>query len=210
MTRLVVATRSGHKAAEIDRILRPLGLGLVTLPDLDVDPDPAEDDLEVHDTFRENAAAKARWFARRLQRPVLADDSGLCVDALGGRPGVHTKRFSGRADLTGDELDRANNLHLLERLARVPGPERTARYVCCAALAWPDGRAVAAIGTVAGRITDAPAGDGGFGYDPLFEVAGLGVRFSEVPAATKAAISHRARAFRAMASGLASPPFPLL
>jgi XTP/dITP diphosphohydrolase len=209
MTRLVLATRSAHKAAEIDAILNPLRIQVVTLQDVPLEPDPREDDLEAFDTFRDNALAKARWFATRLSRPVMADDSGLRVDALGGQPGVRTKRFSGRSDLSGIELDRANNQRLLEALHGVPDPERSARYVCCAAIAWPDGRAVTALGTVAGSIGREPRGEGGFGYDPLFHVPELGARFAEVSADAKNAMSHRARAFRGLAVLLARSPWSL-
>ncbi len=209
MTALLLATRSDHKAREISAILASVGIEVVTLSDLGVDPDPAEDDIEKFSTFRANAVAKARWFAERLGRVTLADDSGLRVDALGGQPGVRTKRFSGRADLTGAALDLANNERLLEALEGMPTPDRSARYVCCAAAAWPDGRAVAATGTVAGSIATAPGGEGGFGYDPLFHVPELDARFAEVPAAAKNSISHRARAFRAVAALMARSPWPL-
>jgi XTP/dITP diphosphohydrolase len=209
VTTVVLATRSGHKAAEIRAILEPLRIEVVTLADVEAPYDPAEEDLEPFHTFQENAVAKARWFARKLGRVTMADDSGLRVDALGGRPGVRTKRFSGRADLDGSDLDLANNAHLLARLAHVPDAERGARYVCCAAVAWPDGRALTALGSVRGTITGEPAGEAGFGYDPLFHVPGLGARFAEVPADVKNAFSHRARAFRALGSILARAPWPL-
>lgn len=206
----VLATRSPHKAAEVGRILGPLGLAPLSLADLGVQHDPGEERLEVFETFRENALAKARWFAARLDRPVMADDSGLRVDALHGRPGVRTKRFSGRSDLTGSALDEANNAHLLDLLRDVPGAGRGARYVCCAAIAWPDGPGIAAVGTVRGIIAESMLGEEGFGYDPLFHVPGIGARFSQVPPHVKDALSHRARAFRALAAGLARAPWPLL
>jgi XTP/dITP diphosphohydrolase len=209
MTRLVLATRSAHKAAEIDAILHPLRIQVLTLQDVRLEADPREDDLEAFDTFRDNALAKARWFAARLSRPAMADDSGLRVDALGGQPGVRTKRYSGRSDLSGVTLDQANNQRLLEELDGVTDAERSARYVCCAAIAWPDGRAVTALGTVAGSIGREPRGEGGFGYDPLFHVPELGARFAEVAADAKNAMSHRARAFRGLAALLARSPWSL-
>jgi XTP/dITP diphosphohydrolase len=209
VTALVLATRSRDKAAEIDRILGPLGIEVRTLDQIGLSPDPAEDEIESFDTFRANAIAKARWFADRIGRVTVADDSGLRVDALDGRPGVHTKRFSGRADLTGEALDRANNDHLLGQLEGVPNAQRGARYVCCAAIAWPGGGELAALGTVGGWIAMEPRGDGGFGYDPLFHVPELDRRFAEVSPTAKDAISHRARAFRALAARLASSPWPL-
>jgi XTP/dITP diphosphohydrolase len=209
MTRILLATRSEPKAREIDAILGPLRIGVITLGELLVEPDPGEDDLESHETFRDNALAKARWFAARLSRPAMADDSGLRVDALGGRPGVRTKRFSGRADLSGERLDQANNQRLLDELNGVPDADRRARYVCCAAIAWPDGGALAALGTVTGWIAREPRGEGGFGYDPIFHVPQLDARFAEVSGTAKNAMSHRARAFRALATLLARPPWSL-
>lgn len=206
---LLLATRSAHKAAEIRRILAPLDLRVETLADRGIPEDAAEDGLEVFETFRENALAKAGHFAALADAPVLADDSGLRVDALDGEPGVRTKRFSGRADLSGQPLDDANNALLLEKLAGVPEEERGARYVCAAVLAWPDRRALHALGTVRGRIATEPAGGGGFGYDPLFHAFELGARFAEVPEQDKDAISHRARAFRALAAALQASPWRL-
>jgi XTP/dITP diphosphohydrolase len=207
--KLLLATRSGHKAREIRQILEPLDLDVVTLADLGAEAVPEEAGLEIHDTFRANAVAKAAFFAARLQELTLADDSGLRVDALDGEPGVHTKRFSGRTDLEGQALDDANNALLLEKLTSVPEEDRGARYVCSAALAWPDGRAITTTGTVRGRIADAPRGTGGFGYDPLFYCPELGARFAEVPAEDKNAVSHRSRAFRAMAGALQALPWPV-
>lgn len=209
MNSLLLATRSSHKAAEIGAILAPVGLGVESLADLDVPIDPEEEGVEAFETFRENAAAKARYFAHRVGRPAVADDSGLRVDALDGRPGVRTKRFSGRTDLEGQALDEANNALLLERLEGVAEEGRGARYVCCAALAWPDGRVIATAGTVRGRIARAPRGTAGFGYDPLFWLPGLGATFAEVSAGVKNGISHRARAFRALASALGAVPWSL-
>ena len=199
---LLLATRSAHKAAEIARILQPLDIDVATLADLGIPAHPDEDTLEVFETFRENALAKARHFALAHGRPALADDSGLRVDALGGEPGVRTKRFSGRTDLEGEALDRANNRLLLERLEGVPEDRRGARYVCCAALFWPDGTALHATGTVSGVIATEARGEGGFGYDPLFHVPELDARFAEVDADEKNRISHRGRAFRALAAAL--------
>ncbi|HSH46308.1 MAG TPA: non-canonical purine NTP pyrophosphatase, partial [Longimicrobiales bacterium] len=117
---LLLATRSGHKADEIRKILDPLGLRVETLADRGIEPLDEEEGVEAFETFRENAVAKARYFARRADATVLADDSGLRVDALDGAPGVRTKRFSGRSDLEGQALDDANNALLLERLNGVP------------------------------------------------------------------------------------------
>jgi XTP/dITP diphosphohydrolase len=207
VTALVLATRSEHKAAEVRAILEPLGMAVASLDDVECPPSPEEDGLEVFETFRANALAKARWFADRLGRPVLADDSGLRVDALDGRPGVRTKRFSGRTDLDGPALDQANNERLLQELRQVPEDLRGARYVCCAAAAWPEGRELAAMGSVRGVITRTPAGTHGFGYDPLFWVPEIGARFAEVAPAAKNALSHRGRAFRSLAALLGRIPW---
>jgi XTP/dITP diphosphohydrolase len=207
---LLLATRSHHKAEEIGRILEPLDLRVETLADIGAVEHPEEDGIEVYETFRENAVAKARYFADRLGRPALADDSGLRVDALGGEPGVRTKRFSGREDLSGQALDDANNALLIEKLEGMPDERRGAHYVCCAAVAWPDGRRhLSAIGTVGGRIARELRGDAGFGYDPLFFVPDLNARFAEVAADVKNRMSHRARAFRALAAALDVTPWGL-
>jgi XTP/dITP diphosphohydrolase len=199
--RILLATRSRDKAREIRHLLGGApGLTLLTLDEIGCGPDPAEDSLEAYETFQENAAAKARHFARVAALPALADDSGLRVDALGGAPGVRTKRFSGRWDLSGRALDEANNEALLERLHGVPAGARGARYVCAAALASPDGRLVVCVGSRRGEIGTSPRGTGGFGYDPLFLIPELGKTFAEIPAAEKNRISHRARAFRGLAA----------
>ncbi len=213
--RVLLATRSAHKLEEIREILADAGLGyapgekaldgpgieLVGLDDLGIAPAPAEDDLEPYDTFEANALSKARYFHRLTGRPTLADDSGLAVDALDGGPGVRSKRFSPAAVagvVTGQPRDDANNEHLLERLDGVPTPERTARYVCAVAFIGPDGEESTLRGEVEGRITEAPSGTGGFGYDPLFFVPDLGRTFGDASAAEKHALSHRGRAFRAI------------
>ena len=156
---------------------------------------PDEEHLETAATFEENALIKARHFHRLSGLPTVADDSGIEVDALGGAPGVRSKRWSGRADLEGQALDDANNVLLLERLGALgASADRGARYVCAAALC--DGaREIVERGETAGEITPAPRGTGGFGYDPYFASAELGRTFGEVTLAEKARVSHRARAF---------------
>jgi XTP/dITP diphosphohydrolase len=162
---------------------------------------PDEDDLENATTFEENALAKARHFHRLSGLPTVADDSGLEVDALDGAPGVYSKRWSARGDLSGQALDDANNALLLERLAA--HADRRARYVCVAA--YCDGETeFVERGEVSGRITDAPRGTGGFGYDPYFESAELSRTFGEVSKEEKARVSHRARAFAKLLQRLAS------
>lgn len=167
----------------------------------DVAPDADEDHLESAATFEENALAKARWFHRRIGLPTVADDSGLCVDALGGAPGVLSKRWSERADLDGQALDDANNALLLARLAGVR--MRRARYVCAAAYC-DDTRELVERGEASGEITEQPRGRGGFGYDPYFLSDELGRTFAEVSLEEKATVSHRARAVASLLSRLAS------
>jgi XTP/dITP diphosphohydrolase len=196
---LLLATRSTDKAREIGEILGPLARReLITLADLGLAVSPAELALECHSNFRANARAKAEYFRALTGLPVLADDSGIMVHALQGAPGVLSKRFSG-APLTGGALDDANNALLLDRMAGLPLEARTAHYVCAAVLLDHARPPLAAIGSVTGRITEQPAGDGGFGYDPLFFFPPLGRTFAEVEPSIKNQHSHRARAFRALA-----------
>lgn len=155
---------------------------------------------ETGGTFRANAMLKASHYARRLGVWALADDSGLCVDALGGRPGVHSARW---AELHGrGSGDEQNNRVLLEQLARLTGdvwPEFSARFECALALADPEGRvALTTAGQVHGRIIQAPRGSNGFGYDPLFHVAQTGCTTAELSPEEKHRISHRGAALRRM------------
>lgn len=206
--RLLLASRSADKAREIREILEPvLPCGLITLDELGIETTADEEHLEAFETFRENALAKARHFARAARMPVIADDSGLVVDAIGGAPGVRSRRFSGRADLSGKALDDANNATLLSRLDGTPALRRTARYVCAAVLLIPKRPPLAAIGAVSGVILEQPVGIAGFGYDPLFYVPQLGLTFAQVGAAVKHRWSHRAAAFRALATCLSQSTF---
>lgn len=194
---LVLATRNRGKLQELRALLRPLGHDLLDLDDVGVVAGPAEDALEEFDTFEANALAKARYFVARCGgRGVLADDSGLEVLALGGRPGVHSKRYSGRNELSGRELDAANNARLLKELE--PTDDRSARFVCAAAFVSPSGEEQVVRGTVEGRILPTPRGSEGFGYDPLFFATELGRTFGEAGIVEKERVSHRARAFRAL------------
>ncbi len=203
MIDLVVATRSRHKLREIRELLGDLpGYRLIDLEEAGIPEVAEEEGIEIFETFAENALAKARYFAARTDAPVLADDSGLCVTALEGGPGVRSKRFSGRQDLRGDALDRANNEHLLLLLADVPDGERAARYVCAAALAFPDGSEEVFLGACEGTILHSPAGTGGFGYDPLFYLPDEGATFGQLPAAHKHQLSHRARAMEQVSARL--------
>jgi XTP/dITP diphosphohydrolase len=183
--------------------LRPLfaahAIAVVDLRDAGIEESSEEDDLEVHATFEENALAKARYFHTRVGMPTVADDSGLAVRALGGRPGVLSKRWSGRADLTGQPLDDENNRLLLASLAGVA--DRAASYVCAAAFV--DGvRTIVRRGEVAGRIVDRPSGTNGFGYDPYFLSDELSRTFGDASLTEKERVSHRGRAFRALIAEL--------
>ncbi len=202
MSRVLIATRSTHKAAEIQRIIGAIrSLELVMLSDLDLPEAPEEAAIENAPTFLENAAAKAFYFAGRSGLPTLADDSGLEVAALDGAPGVRTRRFAldaGRVSLTGDALDLANNHLLLERLRAVPLPQRAARYVCAAAFVDTTGHPLHALGICSGEIAFEPLGNYGFGYDPIFLLPQLGVTFAQLTPEQKDLLSHRARAFRAL------------
>jgi non-canonical purine NTP pyrophosphatase (RdgB/HAM1 family) len=192
--RVLVATRSRHKLAEIRDLLGDLPFEFVSLADLGVEELPEEEGIEVYDTFAENAAAKARYFRRLCGLPTVADDSGLCVDALDGGPGVHTKRFAPEDRVDERGRDAANNRYLLERLDDVPPEERGAHYHCAAAVEA-DGASFVVHGQVHGRIAEEPRGEGGFGYDPLFLIPERGATFGELPLEVKQAMSHRARAF---------------
>ena len=194
--KVVVATRNRGKLRELVPLLSEAGLGLelVTIDELAPDAELREDG----DTFEANALAKARQAAQATGLPALADDSGLEVDALGGAPGVYSARYGGPgAD------DARNNAKLLEALRDVPAPRRTGRYRCVAAYVDPArGLELARSGSCEGELLAAPRGDGGFGYDPLFLVPGLGLTMAELPLDRKNRLSHRAAAFRALAEAL--------
>lgn len=197
---LVLATHNRAKVAELRRILDGLGVDLrdaaaVGLADVE----------ETGNTFLANALLKARAGAATCGLPCVADDSGLVVDALDGAPGVRSARYAGAH---GD--DEANLRLVLERMAGVD--HRAARFVCAAVLVAPDGREWTAQETIEGRLTSAPRGTGGFGYDPIFQPDGDTRTTAEMPPGDKDAISHRGRAFRALRPAVAelvggqSPP----
>ena len=198
---LLVATRSRHKLLELRELIDVPGVQLVSLDEAGIPEEAAEADLEVYDSFAENARAKAVYFHRRSGLPTIADDSGLCVDGLDGGPGVRTRRFAPEDMAERYGRDEANNLYLLQRMRGLPEEGRGARYRC--AIAYEDGeRSLLVEGTVEGRIADAPRGDGGFGYDPLFVVPEYGKTFGELPGDVKARLSHRSRAARALTTVL--------
>jgi len=187
---LVLGTTNAGKLRELAALLTPLGIPCCSLAGFSA----AVDVEETGSSFAENAALKAAQQARALGRWVLAEDSGLVVDALGGEPGIYSARFSGA-----DATDARNNALLLERLAAHPAAARTAHYACHAALSDPAGN-IAAIssGVCGGVIAHSPQGTSGFGYDPLFIVPEYQRTFGELTPVVKAVISHRARAMRAI------------
>ncbi|HEY4100909.1 MAG TPA: non-canonical purine NTP pyrophosphatase [Gemmatimonadales bacterium] len=198
---MLVATRSVGKQKEFRTLLRPIAGQILFPDDFGIDPSPDEALIESHATFEANAAAKARWFARQVSIPVIADDSGLEVDALGGAPGVRSKRFAG-LDGPDEVVAERNVAALLDRLAGIPDRDRTARYRTVLVLvraAYPD-RIVA--GSCEGKILDAPRGTGGFGYDPVFYSSDLQCTFAEALPEAKGRVSHRARAVAAMVEAL--------
>ena len=186
---LVLGTTNASKLRELAELLTPLGIGCCSLAGL-----AAVDVEETGSSFAENAALKASQQALALGRWVLAEDSGLVVDALRGAPAIYSARFSGT-----DATDARNNALLLERLAAHPSSARSAHYACHAALSDPAGNIVAvSSGVCGGVIADHPQGAGGFGYDPLFIVPEYHRTFGEISSTVKAVISHRARAIRAI------------
>ncbi len=190
----LLASRSAGKLRELNGILASAGLRAVNLSEAGINPAAEEDGIECYDTFEENALAKARYFNALSGMPTLADDSGLCVDALGGAPGVWSKRFAG-SDSSGQELDDANNAKLIRDIAGAT--DLGARYKCAAAFAG-GGIELVETGEVAGEIVRDSRGDGGFGYDPYFLSTELGVTFGEAGIEAKGRISHRGRAFRGL------------
>ena len=191
-SRVLLGTRSAGKLRELRPLFARAGFDVVDATTAGIAESAEEDGLEVAETFEENALAKARYFHRVSGLPAVADDSGIEVRALGGAPGVVSKRWSNRPDLSGQALDDENNALLLRQLER--SEDRAARYVCAAAYCGADGEFVVR-GEVEGAITNAPRGTGGFGYDPYFESLELGRTFGEVTMEEKARVSHRARAF---------------
>lgn len=197
--RLLVATTNRGKLAEFRLLLEPVGFEVLSLDDVAPGPAPVEDGS----TFEANAIIKATAWCARLGLPVIADDSGLVVDALDGAPGVHSARYAGE-----DGDDAANNRKLLVTMDKVADDDRTARFVAVICYAQPEEEPVTFRGVVEGRIGRVPKGDGGFGYDVLFHPRQTDGSFApyttaEIPAADKAAISHRGEAARALVAWLA-------
>ena len=191
--RLILATHNPHKVRELADILSPLIAGfspemIVGAGGLGIE-EPVEDGV----SFTENALIKARLVAQRTGLPTVADDSGLCVDIMGGAPGIFSARWCGHH---GD--DRANLQLLLDQLRDVPEENRGASFVCAAVLVSPAGLERHCLGKMSGKLLDAPRGEGGFGYDPIFLAEGQERTNAELSPEEKNALSHRGKAFRAL------------
>lgn len=183
--KLIIASNNAHKLKEMKEILSPFFDDVQSMREAGIEHETVEDGA----TFMENAVKKARELAEISGQAAIADDSGICVDALDGAPGIYSARFSG---VHGD--DKANNRLLLEKLEGVEN--RAAHYTCAIALCWPDGRMLTAEDYLFGEIAHDEKGTGGFGYDPLFLLPERGVRTAELGPGEKNAISHRGKALR--------------
>ena len=195
--KLVIATHNDGKLREIRDLLAPFGIICVGAAELDL-PEPEE----IGASFVDNADLKAREAADLSGLPALADDSGICIDALGGRPGIHTARWAEDADGNRD-WTRAMEKAWQELESAGPEASRDAHFACALAIAWPnDGQAESFEGRVEGTLVWPPRGDKGFGYDPMFIPTGHDKTFGEFDPAEKHAISHRAEAFRKLVAAL--------
>ncbi len=187
--KIIFATGNKDKLREIRAIFGELGIEVVSMKEAGINVDIVEDGT----TFAENALIKARAVAKASGLPAMSDDSGLVVDALGGEPGIYSARYMGE-----DTSYRIKNANIIERLLGVPDEERTARFVCAAALVLPDGREFVREGAFEGRIGYEERGENGFGYDPIFYVPEKGCYSAELVPEEKNAISHRGKALREM------------
>jgi XTP/dITP diphosphohydrolase len=191
--KLVLATRNQGKITEFRRILDELAPGHIELIGVDQFPDLVDVE-ETGATFEENSLLKARYTSQATGLPAIADDSGLCVDALDGDPGIFSARWAG---IHGN--DHANIEKLLEQLKDVPDSNRTAHFTCVASLVMPDGREQVAEGRFEGHILHAPVGENGFGYDPIFQPRGLSISSAQMSAQEKDLVSHRGKSLRSIA-----------
>ncbi|NLY78482.1 MAG: XTP/dITP diphosphatase [Lysinibacillus sp.] len=192
MKQVVIATKNKGKAKDFEAIFSPLGYEVVTM--LDVAPEMEID--ETGSTFEENAVLKAETLSKALGKIVIADDSGLEIDVLGGEPGVYSARYAG------DHDDEANIEKVLEKLQGVPEENRTARFVCAIAISGPEFETKTVFGMCEGVILTEKRGSNGFGYDPIFYVPELGRTMAELTAEEKGAISHRGNAIRKLTKEL--------
>jgi len=189
--RVLAATNNKHKITEFCRILEPLGMSVVTPADLDIDIEIEE----TGQTFKENAFLKAQAFFQASGLPCVADDSGLCVDALAGRPGIDSAIYCGERATYGQRISA-----LLEELKDTPGEQRTARFVSAICCVMDEETILYSEGVCEGRIAQSPAGQGGFGYDPVFLVDGRSL--AELTGEEKDAVSHRGKSLRTFAKRL--------
>jgi XTP/dITP diphosphohydrolase len=191
--KLVLATRNQGKITEFRRILDALAPGAIELIGVDQFPDLVDVD-ETGSTFEENSLLKARYTCQATGLPAIADDSGLCVDALDGDPGIFSARWAGTHG-----NDQANLEKVLAQLKDVPDEKRTAHFMCVASLVLPDGREQVAEGRFEGHILHAPVGENGFGYDPIFQPLGLSISSAQMSAEEKDLVSHRGKSLRSIA-----------
>ncbi|MBM7664549.1 XTP/dITP diphosphohydrolase [Solibacillus kalamii] len=193
MKQVVIATKNKGKAKDFEALFGPFGYEVVTMfevaPDVEIE--------ETGTTFEENAILKAETLAKMLGQIVIADDSGLAIDALNGEPGVYSARYAG------DHDDEANMVKVLENMKDVPEDQRTARFCCALAIAGPNMETKTVFGTCEGMIAHEKKGTNGFGYDPIFYVPALEKHMAELSAEEKGAISHRGNAIRKLALQLA-------
>ena len=187
--RIVFATGNQNKMREIHEIMDDLGMEIVSMKEAGISADIVEDGT----SFEENAVIKASAIARQCEDIVLADDSGLEVDALNKEPGIYSARYMGE-----DTSYRIKNQNIIDRLEGVPDEKRSARFVCAVAAVFPDGSHAVVRETIEGRIGYKESGENGFGYDPYFVPEGMTRTFAELPAEVKNGISHRARALDAL------------
>lgn len=191
--KFVLATRNSHKATELKRILEELNLDCELLTVADFPGAPEVEETE--SSFEGNALLKARALVKFTGLAAIADDSGLCVDALDGNPGVLSARWSGALE----NVDQANLDLVLEQVKDVPAESRGAKFVCAAVAVFPDGQEMVAIGEMLGHLLNAPTGENGFGYDPIFAPQGFEISTAQMSAAEKDAISHRGKALNQLA-----------
>lgn len=193
MEKLIFATGNKNKMIEIREILKDCGYEILSMKEAGIEADIVEDGK----TFEENAVIKATAISKIAGCLVLADDSGLEVDCLNKEPGIYSARYMGE-----DTSYDIKNKNLIERAEGVPDEKRTARFVCAIAAAFPDGRVITRTGTIEGRLAYEPAGENGFGYDPIFYVPEYKMTTAEMPPEDKNKISHRGKALRMMRQAL--------
>jgi XTP/dITP diphosphohydrolase len=191
--KLVLATRNSGKIIEFRRILEEIAPGAVELISVDQFPNLVDVE-ETGSTFEENSLLKARYTSKATGLPAIADDSGLCIDALGGAPGIFSARWAGKH---GD--DQANLEKVLEQLKDVPEEKRGAHFLCVASLVLPDGREHVSEGRFDGSILRSAIGTNGFGYDPIFQPNGLAISSAQMSAEEKDLVSHRGKSLRLIA-----------